>query len=84
MGMKRAKTRAVFKFRDSFLPFEKEYKKTLYLLARSTKATWSFRCGKIFKALKKKKSHSYKTKHDCLRNISKWSFGVTCLATKIN
>lgn len=39
MGMKRAKTRTVFKFRDSFLPSEKDYKKTLYLLARSTKVT---------------------------------------------
>lgn len=37
-----------------------------------------------FKKKKKKHSHSHKTKHDCLRNISKWSFGVTCLGIKIN
>lgn len=39
MGMKRTKTRAEFKFRDRFLPFEKDYKKTLYLLAQSSKVT---------------------------------------------
>lgn len=39
MGMKRAKTIAVFKDGESFLPFGKEYKKNLYLLARATKVT---------------------------------------------